>query len=198
MENDNISSNNSNHGINDKDKNEQILITNENEDSEEEISGKMKRSESCFNPRINKEKNIIDSDDDNNSYDDDEEENVKEIKANKFQNNPKNTNEKQIENKTNTINNEIQNLKEKVQNSKDEMLQLIGKNDYKYIMSLYNIGIKEQNKIDDVYQKIEDFANKNYSTDKKDKFNVCYLLLVSLDCQLAKKFEEIDNVNQFI
>ena len=189
--------NNDNFQRNDKDKNQQILITNECVDSDEEITGKMKRSESCFNPRINKEKNIIDSDNDNNSYDDDEEENVKEIKENHFQNKLKNTNGKQIENKINILNNEIQNLKEKVHNSKDEMLQLIGDNDYKFIMNLYNIGIKEQNKTDDIYQKIEDFVNKNYSTEKKDKFNDCYLLLISLDCQLTKKIEEINNINQF-
>ena len=157
----------------------------------------MKRSESCFNPRINKEKNIIDSDDDNNSYDD-EEENVKEIKENQFQNNLKNINGNQNENNKNIISNEIHNLKEKVQNSKDEMQQLIGDNDYKYIMNLYNIGIKDQNKIDDIYQKIEDFVDKNYSKEKKEKFNNCYLLLVSLDCQLTKKVEEINNINQFV
>ena len=190
--------NNDNFQRNDKDKNEKVLIANEYEDSDEEITGKMKRSESCFNPRINKEKNIIDSDDDNNSYDDDEEENVKEIKENQFQNNLKNINGKQIENNKNIISNEIHNLKEKVQNSKDEMQQLIGDNDYKYIMNLYNIGIKDQNKIDDIYQKIEDFVDKNYSKEKKEKFNNCYLLLVSLDCQLAKKVEEINNINQFV
>ena len=190
--------NNDNFQRNDKEKNEKILITNEYVDSDEEITGKMKRSESCFNPRINKEKNIIDSDNDNNSYDDDEEENVKEIKENQFQNNLKKTNEKQIENNKNAINNEIQNLKEKVKNSKDEMLQLIGDNDYQYIMNLYNIGIKDQNKIDDIYQRIEDFVNKNYSKEKKDKFNNCYFLLISLDYQLTKKVEEINNINQFV
>jgi hypothetical protein len=85
--------NNDNFQRDDKDKNdEKIFIANEFEDSDEEITGKMKRSESCFNPRINKEKNIIDSDNDNNSYDDDVEENVKEIKENQFQNNLKKTN----------------------------------------------------------------------------------------------------------
>ena len=191
--------NNDNFQRDDKDKNdEKIFIANEFEDSDEEITGKMKRSESCFNPRINKEKNIIDSDNDNNSYDDDEEENVKEIKENQFQNNIKNINGKQIENHKNIISNEIQNLKEKVQNSKDEMLQLIGDKDYKYIMDLYNIGIKDQNKIDDIYQNIEDFVEKNYSKEQKEKFNNCYLLLVSLDCQLAKKAEEINNINIFV
>ena len=191
--------NNDNFQRDDKDKNdEKLFIANEFEDSDEEITGKMKRSESCFNPRINKEKNIIDSDNDNNSYDDDEEENVKEIKENQFQNNIKNINGKQIENHKNIISNEIQNLKEKVQNSKDEMLQLIGDKDYKYIMDLYNIGIKDQNKIDDIYQNIEDFVEKNYSKEQKEKFNNCYLLLVSLDCQLAKKAEEINNINIFV
>ena len=191
--------NNDNFQRDDKDKNdEKIFIANEFEDSDEEITGKMKRSESCFNPRINKEKNIIDSDNDNNSYDDDEEENVKEIKENQFQNNIKNINGKQIENHKNIISNEIQNLKEKVQNSKNEMLQLIGDKDYKYIMDLYNIGIKDQNKIDDIYQNIEDFVEKNYSKEQKEKFNNCYLLLVSLDCQLAKKAEEINNINIFV
>ena len=191
--------NNDNFQRDDKDKNdEKLFIANEFEDSDEEITGKMKRSESCFNPRINKEKNIIDSDNDNNSYDDDEEENVKEIKENQFQNNIKNINGNQIENHKNIISKEIQNLKEKVQNSKDEMLQLIGDKDYKYIMDLYNIGIKDQNKIDDIYQNIEDFVEKNYSKEQKEKFNNCYLLLVSLDCQLAKKAEEINNINIFV
>ena len=184
--NNNLPNNNSN--------NEYIVNTNECEDSiDDNIKKINKRSQSYFNPRINKEKNIIDSDRENSDdFNDDEDENVKEIKEFHNQENLKNTYRKQLQNKKDLINNDINILKDKIQKCKSEILQLIGENDYKYIMNLYNIDIKEKNKIDEIYEKIEDFANKNYSPGKKEKFNDCYFRLVSIDYQLGKKNEEFD------
>ena len=74
------------------------------------------------------------------------------------------------------------------------MLKLIGEKDYKYIMNLYDTGIKEQNKIDEIYKKIEDYANKNYSIENKEQFNNFYFRLVSLECQFGKKNEVLNSI----
>ena len=158
--------------------NKNIKVTNENEDS---IDENIIINEKVLNRGIYKEKNKIYSDNDNSE--ENEEENVKEIKE---------TNNK--ENKKDSINKEIYDFKEKIKKNKNEMLQLIGEKDYKYIMNLYNIGIKEQNKIDEIYINIEEYANKNYSIEKKELFCDIYLRLVSLECQLSKKIEEL-NIN---
>ena len=71
------------------------------------------------------------------------------------------------------------------------MLDLVGEKDYKYIMDKYLLGSKERDKIDEVHEEIENFVNKNYKEDKKEKWNDYYLLFVSLDCQYATKKEEL-------
>jgi len=63
-------------------------------------------------------------------------------------------------------------------------------------MNFYNTDIKEQNKIDEIYEKIENFANQNYSVDKKEKFNNFYLLLIPLEYQLREKEKELKNITK--
>ena len=146
--------------------NNKFQITNESVDSLDENLNKEKDLN-------NKKSNEIEIKDFNNS---DEEENVKEIK----------------ENQNEVINKEINNLKEKIEKSKNELKQLMGEKDFKYIMNMHNI--KEQNKVDEIYEKIENFANKNYEQDKNEKFLDLYLSLISTECQLDKKTEELKNV----
>ena len=67
------------------------------------------------------------------------------------------------------------------------MLLLIGESDYNYIMNLYNKRIKEENKIEEIYENIEDFANKNYSEEIKENFTNCYLSLITLVYKLDAK-----------
>ena len=168
--------------------NNKILITNE-----DSIDENINNNQKIFNPSINKDKNNIDIENDFNEEDD--EENVKVIKEIKFnENNSKNEDKEKLEKRKILINNEINNLKKKIENYKNELLMLIGENDYNYIMNFYNTDIKEQNKIDEIYEKIENFANQNYSVDKKEKFNNFYLLLIPLEYQLREKEKELKNI----
>ena len=75
------------------------------------------------------------------------------------------------------------------------MLLLIGESDYNYIMNLYNKRIKEENKIEEIYENIEDFANKNYSEEIKENFTNCYLSLITLEYELGTKEKELNNIN---
>ena len=84
------------------------------------------------------------------------------------------------------INNEIKILKEKIRKIKDDMLKLIGGTDYNYIMNLYN-NINDNDNMDNAYEKIENFVNKYYDTNKKDSFNNLYYQLISLNHNLNKK-----------
>ena len=87
------------------------------------------------------------------------------------------------------INNEIKILKEKISKIKDDMLKLIGGTDYNYIMNLYN-NINDNDNMDNAYEKIENFVNKYYDTNKKDSFNNLYYQLISLNHNLNKKEKE--------
>ena len=87
------------------------------------------------------------------------------------------------------INNEIKILKEKISKIKDDLLKLIGGTDYNYIMNLYN-NINDNDNMDNAYEKIENFVNKYYDTDKKDSFNNLYYQLISLNHNLNKKEKE--------
>ena len=90
------------------------------------------------------------------------------------------------ENNIYDINSEIKILKEKISKIKDDMLKLIGGTDYNYIMNLYN-NINDNDNMDNAYEKIENFVNKYYDTDKKDSFNNLYYQLISLNHNLNKK-----------
>ena len=176
-----------NNNTNDINNLQNIQITNENEDSiDDDIL--IKSIEKDLNTKINKKNNIMDSDNENSE--ENEEENVKEIKVNINKNINGNGMKIESENKNEKLKKEILELKDKIKECKNEMLKLIGEKDYKYIMDLYDNRIKEQNKIDEIYKKIEDFANKNYFIEKKEQFNNCYFRLVSLECQLGKKNED--------
>ena len=156
-------------------------ITNENEDSIENIIIEDKEKDLNI-------KNI------NENSDENEEENVKEIKVNTLKDITENAIKDESDNKKENIKIEISELKEKIGNCKNDMLKLIGEKDYKYIMNLYDTGIKEQNKIDEIYKKIEDYANKNYSIENKEQFNNFYFRLVSLECQFGKKNEVLNSI----
>ena len=93
------------------------------------------------------------------------------------------------ENNIYDINSEIKILKEKISKIKDDMLKLIGGTDYNYIMNLYN-NINDNDNMDNAYEKIENFVNKYYDTNKKDSFNNLYYQLISLNHNLNKKEKE--------
>ena len=80
-------------------------------------------------------------------------------------------------------------MKEKISKIKDDLLKLIGGTDYNYIMNLYN-NINDNDNMDNAYEKIENFVNKYYDTNKKDSFNNLYYQLISLNHNLNKKEKE--------
>ena len=84
------------------------------------------------------------------------------------------------ENKIYDINNDIKNIEEKISIIKEEMLKLIGGTDYNYIMNLYDSTNNNDN-VDKIYEKIENFVDKYYDEDKKDNFNNLYYQLISLN-----------------
>ena len=90
------------------------------------------------------------------------------------------------ENKIYDINNDIKNIEKKISIIKEEMLKLIGGTDYNYIMNLYDSTNNNDN-VDKIYEKIENFVDKYYDEDKKDNFNNLYYQLISLNHNLNKK-----------
>ena len=90
------------------------------------------------------------------------------------------------ENKIYDINNDIKNIEEKISIIKEEMLKLIGGTDYNYIINLYDSTNNNDN-VDKIYEKIENFVDKYHDEDKKDNFNNLYYQLISLNHNLNKK-----------
>ena len=56
-------------------------------------------------------------------------------------------------------------------------------------MNQYNIFNKKRGDVDDIYEKIENYANNNFTGKKKDNFFQKYLSMINYDCQLGKKLE---------
>ena len=96
-------------------------------------------------------------------------------------------------NQIDKIKSEINILKEKINIVKDDILALIGGTDYNYIINIYN-SANESNNVDKVYEKIESFVNRYYDQEKRENFNNLYYLLISFDCELAKKQNQINNI----
>ena len=94
--------------------------------------------------------------------------------------------------------NEISCLNEKIKDIKKDIFNLIGEDDYKFIMNLFENKINNingQNNNDEICEEIENFSNNKYSPEKKEKFFDYYLLLVCNDCLLSKKMNELQNLN---
>ena len=79
---------------------------------------------------------------------------------------------------------------------KNDLLKLIGEDDYRYIMSLYSSIDTNLANVDEIYKKIEDFATQRYEKfpEIKEKFDVFYLLLVSSDCLADKKEQQLKKI----
>ena len=87
-------------------------------------------------------------------------------------------------------------LSDRLENVKKDMFDLIGEQDYKYVMELYSII--DKTKIDEIYYKIEEFAQK-YNEEKKDKFDSLYIKLISTDYQIQQKTKDLQQLlfNEF-
>ena len=86
-------------------------------------------------------------------------------------------------------------LKEKINIIKDNMLALIGASDYNYIINIYNNTDNENENVDEIYEKIENFVKMHYEGSKKENFDNLYLLLISLDSQLVEKDNKLKSFN---
>ena len=82
-------------------------------------------------------------------------------------------------------------LTDRLNSVKKEMLELLGEDDYKYVMELYSII--DKSKIDEIYYKIEEYVQK-YDENKKDKFDMLYFKLISTDCQIQQKNNDLKNL----
>ena len=126
-----------------------------------------------------------------------EDENVKEIKEiNNMYIQKINNNDNEISKNRANLNKEIASLREKNKEIKKDIFNIIGEDDYKFIMNLFeNNNVNELNKNEEICEEIEKFSRNNYSSEKKEKFIYFYLLLVSNDCLLSKKIKEFQNLN---
>ena len=126
-----------------------------------------------------------------------EDENVKEIKEiNNMYIQKINNNDNEISKNRANLNKEIVSLREKNKEIKKDIFNIIGEDDYKFIMNLFeNNNVNEPNKNEEICEEIEKFSKNNYSSEKKEKFIYFYLLLVSNDCLLSKKIKEFQNLN---
>ena len=131
---------------------------------------------------------------DNNISGEYNEENVQEIIESKNIN-LRNSVEFEKINKKKELNEEILALERKNKEIKNEISNLIGKDDYEFIMNLFENNNKEQNKNDEACEEIENFCNNKYSPDKKEKFLNYYLSLICNDCLLSKKYNEKNNLD---
>ena len=119
------------------------------------------------------------------SSDEEENETVKEIKETKE---IKEKDNKDIKEK---LINEKRILRDKIDSIKKDMMKLVGKNDYKVIMDLYAKIENFGNNVDEVYEKIEDFVGKKLKNEKRDSFNGLYYSLITADCQLTQRNQQI-------
>jgi NIMA (never in mitosis gene a)-related kinase len=155
-----------------------------------------------YNNLNNKDNNLCESDDDlkfnnininnvendNSDKDNSGEENVKTIMN--FDNDNKNILNNNMDEKERILEDKKL-LTDRLESIKKEMFNLIGENDYKYVMELYSII--DKTKIDEIYVKIEEYVQK-YDEDKKDKFDILYFKLISTDCQVQQKNNELQKL----
>ena len=161
------------------------------EDSMEENDINNIKNES-YKSSNNNSSNKIEND--NNISGEYNEENVQEIIESKNIN-LRNSVEFEKINKKTELNEEILALERKNKEIKNEISNLIGKDDYEFIMNLFENNNKEQNKNDEACEEIENFCNNKYSPDKKEKFLNYYLSLICNDCLLSKKYNEKNNLD---
>ena len=161
------------------------------EDSMEENDINNIKNES-YKSSNNNSSNKIEND--NNISGEYNEENVQEIIESKNIN-LRNSVEFEKINKKKELNEEILALERKNKEIKNEISNLIGKDDYEFIMNLFENNNKEQNKNDEACEEIENFCNNKYSPDKKEKFLNYYLSLICNDCLLSKKYNEKNNLD---
>ena len=124
-----------------------------------------------------------------------EEENVKEIRESKISDITNSIKLNELDKKE-QLNKEISTLEEKIKEIKNDILNLIGEDDYKFIMDLFENNNKGQNRNDEICEEIENFSKNKFSSEKKEKFFYYYFLFLCNDSLLDKKYKEKQGVNQ--
>ena len=168
-------------------KNEEENNIDENKEKEKEKDKQFE--ENLYSSEEEKGANIYDSEEESES----KSEKVKEIKERKTRDSSMTKSLSLLSNEEikNKLKNERDNLKEKIENTKNDMLNLLGKEDYNYIIDLY---VKVENnfgEVDEIYKKIEEYIKSKYQNDKRENFDELYFSLISYDCQLAKKEQQL-------
>ena len=173
-----------------------------NKDNKEEPNNQKIKNENKENENKDKEfeENLYSSEEEKNGniYDSEEEsenksEIVKEIKERKTRDSSMSKSLLMLSNeeRKNRLKNERDNLKEKIENIKNDMLKLIGEKDYNYINDLYSKVENNSGEVDDIYKKIEEYIKDKYQGDKRENFDELYFSLISYDCQLTKKEQQL-------
>ena len=167
------------------DKNEENLNSdNNNKDKDKEFE------ENLYSSEEEKDGNIYDSEEES---DDGQSEKVKEIVEKKGRDSSMTksmmflTND-EIKNK---LTNERDDLKEKVEKYKGEILKLIGEEDYNYIINIYSKVDNDLGRVNEIYQKFEEYIKDKYQEDKKENLKNLYSSFICYDCQLSKKEQHL-------
>ena len=172
-----------------------ILKNKDNNEDQNDKNAKNNEKKSEF------EENLYSSEEEKNGniYDSEEEsesksEFVKEIKERKTRDSSMTKSLLMLSNeeRKNRLQNERDNLKEKIENIKNEMLKLIGEKDYNYINDLYSKVENNSGEVDDIYKKIEEYIKDKYQDEKRENFDDLYFSLISYDCQLTKKEQQLE------
>ena len=148
-------------------KNNKTLMTNDFEDS---INKKFKN-----NHKISLSKN--------KKNNDNEEEKLEVIPEYSLTDRDKKT----IDKNKNTADKGIKLLKDKIQKYKDDFRNLLGEKDFNYVMNQFNKIIYGKNTKDEICEKIEDYANKNFPEEKKSNFFEKYSYMINNDSKLGEK-----------
>jgi hypothetical protein len=179
-------------------KNLKILKNSDNNDKEEtnlNINTDNKEKDKEFEENLysseeEKDGNIYDSEEES---DDGQSEKVKEIVEKKGRDSSMTksmmflTND-EIKNK---LMNERDDLKEKVEKYKNEILKLIGEEDYNYIINIYSKVDNDLGRVNDIYQKFEEYIKDKYQEEKKESLKNLYSSFICYDCQLSKKEQHL-------
>ena len=67
---------------------------------------------------------------------------------------------------------------------KNKVLNLLGEDDYKKIIDLYEKSYQEEDKAEEYFEFIEQYVKSNFDPVKKEKFENYLDHLMSIDCHL--------------
>ena len=84
----------------------------------------------------------------------------------------------------NKNNNIFDELKKQRKIIKNKILNILGEEDYKHIIELYEKTYEEEDKAQEYFEHIEQYVKLKFDSDKKEKFENYFEQLMSIDCHL--------------